>query len=302
MEEKRREKSRAAYAMSLGRRTARLGKGRVGVAHASGRKSELLAAAAALGACEAGMDVIEMGEASRPLFHFGLAIASCRCGIYVSGNLEPVLQTVGEWGLPLSRLEEHLLRSCSGEVSVGEPGSRKDIPGLWELYCSRLGQIAGNSLVGSSCILRCGDPVLQQQAWSVLSALGCQLLKGPVLWLNNTGERLAAFSPGEGIIPFPQLVHRACKICVEQGKTVALPEGMLPEADQQQIILRYSLRPGVVTENQRAARELSARQLWERDGLMLAILLLKHQQQGSLEFSARQKMRKGDPFDFLALS
>ncbi|MBP1559033.1 MAG: hypothetical protein J6B40_05635, partial [Oscillospiraceae bacterium] len=93
MDEKKQAKSRAAYAMVLGRRTARLGKGWVGVAHAPGSLSALLAQAASLGASEAGMDVIDLGEATRPVFQFGLGLASCRCGIYVGGGEEPVLQT-----------------------------------------------------------------------------------------------------------------------------------------------------------------------------------------------------------------
>lgn len=302
MDEKKQAKSRAAYAMVLGRRTARLGKGWVGVAHAPGSLPALLAQAASLGACEAGMDVIDLGEATRPVFQFGLGLASCRCGIYVGGGEEPVLQTVGELGLPLSRLEEQLLHTSGGDAAACQLGRREKIPGLWNLYCSRLQQVAGKSLQGSRCILRCGDPALQQQARGVLSGLGCQLLDGPVLWLNNTGERLAAFTPKGDIIPFPQLVQRACEICFGRGGAVALPEGMLPEADHQGRVLRYSLRPRTITPHQRAARELAAQQLWERDGLMLAILLLRHQQQGSLDLSEKQKMWKGAALEFPAQS
>ena len=298
MKEHKQEKSRAAYAMSLGRRTARLKKGWVGIAHAPGRVSALLAEAASLGACEAGMDVIDLGEATRPVFQFGLSIASCRCGIYVGGGQTPELQTVGELGLPLSRLEERLLHSLAGKELPHTPGRKEKIPGLWELYCSRLRQMAGKGLQDSRCILRCGDTALQQQARGVLAGLGSQLLDGPVLWLNNTGERLAAFTPGGEIIPFPQLVHRACQICLDRGERVALPQNMLPELQQEGRILRYHLRPDVVTEEQQAARELAAQQLWERDGLMLSILLLKHQQQGSLEPAEPHKSRKGILSDF----
>ena len=301
MGEKKQAKNRASYAMTLGRRTARLGNGWVGIAHAPGRYPALLAEAALLGACEAGMDVIDLGEATRPVFQFGLGLASCRCGIYVGGGEVPVLQTVGELGLPLSRLEERLLHSSQEDAAAAFPGRREKIPGLWDLYCSRLQQVAGKSLQGSRCILRCGDPILQQQARGVLSGLGCQLLDGPVLWLNNTGERLAAFTPKGVIIPFPQLVQRACEICFGRGEEVALPEGMLTDIRQGRI-RRYSLRPQTITPPQRAARELAAQQLWERDGLMLAILLLKHQKQGSLDLDEKQKMWKGAAMDFPAQS
>jgi hypothetical protein len=165
---------------------------------------------------------------------------------------------------------------------------------MWELYCSRLERLAGGGLDGSRCILRCGDNLLQRQAREVLGSLGCQLLGGPLLWLNNTGERLAAFTPLGDIVPYPQLVERACEICFDEGRPVALPRGILPGIENRGEVLRYELRPSGDSQHQQSARQLSAQQLWERDGLMLAVMLLSHQAQGSLDpLPSHKKSRSG---------
>lgn len=275
----------SALGLQLGRRMARLGKGWLGVAYGPGEQARLWAQAAVLGAREAGADVMEFGQLSRPVFQFAMSITRCRCGIYAAGGPQPMLQAVGEQGLPLSSREEQQLR-LGGVGLQAVPGKREEVPGMWELYCSRLQQMAGGSLRGSRCVLRCGDLALQSQARGILSGLGCQLLSGPVLWLSNTGERLAAFSPEGELLSFPRLIRRACSLSFAEGRRVALPEGVAPQADAEAPggrLLRYSLRPLVVDPYQQAARELAAQQLWERDGMMLAVLLLRHQSRGSLD-------------------
>jgi len=275
------EKNRAAYAMSLGRRLARLGEGWLVVGHARGERSALWAKAALLGGCEAGAKMFELGEVSRPLFQFAMAITRSRGGIYVGGGERPAIQLAGELGLPLSRREEQLLRPSGHREKTADLGRVEPLSGVWELYCSQLQQMAGERLKGSCCVLRCGNPILQRQAREVLSALGCQLLQGPTLWLNNTGERLAAFGSDGEIIPYHQLIERAGRLCLAKGEKIALPEGLSPQLGASDTVLRYSSRPTAITDEQRKARELAARQLWERDGLMLAVLLLCSQHQGS---------------------
>ncbi len=271
------------YAAEVGKRMARLGKGWIGVGHLPGESFGRWAAAALEGACSAGADVLELGEMPRPIFQFALAAADCRGGLYVGGNSRPVLQTVGEQGLPLTRQEEMLMWPTATSKQDALRGRREKADGMWELYCSRLKQMAGGNLRNSRCILRCGDAALQRQVREVLSGLGCQLLDGPVLWLNNTGERLTAFTPEGELIPYAHLVEKACSLCFAKGVTVALPEGTAPGAESMGKVLRYSLRPSNLDSKQAAARRLAARQLWERDGIMLAVMLLAAQQQGSLE-------------------
>ena len=287
----------SALGLRLGRRMARLGEGWLGVAYGPGEAARLWAQAAVVGAREAGVDVMEFGELSRPVFQFAMSITRCRSGIYAAGGEQPVLQVVGEQGLPLSSREEQLLRLSGGEP-LPHPGRRELVPGMWELYCSRLQRLAGGDLRSSRCVLRCGDLALQSQARGVLSGLGCQMLSGPVLWLNNTGERLAAFSPDGELISFPRLIRRACALTFAEGRPVALPEGVAPQADAEAPggrLLRYSLRPRVVDGGQRAARELAAQQLWERDGMMLAVLLLRHQHRGSFDRFADAPWRNHAP-------
>lgn len=284
------EKRGLDYALMLGMRMARLGKGWIGVGYQPGKPFERWAQAVMDGVARSGADLLELGEISRPAFQFALAITGCRGGVYLSGGSQPVMQTVGEMGLPLSRREEGLLRLSHLPQSLGWTGRWEKPSGVWDLYCSRLERMAEGSLEGSRCILRCGDGTLQRQARDVLGGLGCQLLGGPLLWLNNTGERLAAFTSLGDIIPYPQLVGRACRISFAQGRPVALPEGVLPEAEKLGEVRRYSLRPVAITPDQQAARRLAAQQLWERDGLMLAVLLLAHQEQGSLDLLHDQRM------------
>ncbi|MBR5559385.1 MAG: hypothetical protein IKU72_03980 [Oscillospiraceae bacterium] len=277
------EKNKAAYAMSLGRRMARLGEGWMMVGHAPGERAGLWAKAALLGGCEAGAKLFELGEVSRPVFQFAMAITRSRGGIYINGGERPTVQLLGELGLPLSQSEEQLLRPLAKREDPVLLGRQERLSGLWEMYCSRLHRMAGEGLKGSSCVLRCGNPILQRQAREVLSSLGCQLLQGPVLWLNNTGERLAAFTPDGEIIPYHQLVERAGRLSLAKGHPVALPEDLSSRLGSSALVLRYSTRPAAITPDQRKARELAAQQLWERDGLMLAVLLLCNQHCGSLD-------------------
>ena len=274
----------------LGMRMARLGKGWIGVGYQPGKPFGKWAQAVMEGVVRSGADLLEVGEISRPAFQFALAITGCRGGIYLSGGSRPVMQTVGEMGLPLSRREESLLRLSVPPHNLKQTGRWEKPASVWELYCSRLERMSEGGLEGSRCILRCGDNTLQRQAREVLGGLGCQLLGGPLLWLNNTGERLAAFTPLGDIIPYPQLVGQACRISFAQGRPVALPEGVLPEAEKLGEVRRYSLRPAALTPDQQAARRLAAQQLWDRDGLMLAVLLLSHQSRGSLDLAQNQRM------------
>ena len=278
------------YALMLGMRMSRLGKGWIGVGYHPGKPFESWAQAVMEGVARSGADLLELGEVSRPVFQFALAVTGCRGGVYLSGGTRPIMQTVGEMGLPLSRREESLLRLSALPRGSGASGRWEKPSGIWELYCSRLERMAGGSLEGSQCILRCGDDLLQRQARDVLGGLSCRLLGGPLLWLNNTGERLAAFTSFGDIIPYPQLVGRACKICFDDGRPVALPEGVLPDTEKLGEVKRYSLRPSAIDHHQQAARRLAAQQLWERDGLMLAVLLLSRQNRGSLDLPHNQRM------------
>ena len=277
------------YALMLGMRMASLGRGWVGVGYHPSAHFQDWAQAVMEGVMLSGANLLDLGEISRPVFQFALSITGCRSGVYI-GGAQPVMQTVGEQGLPLRRREESLLRLSPLPQRSDQPGRREKPSGMWELYCSRLAHLAGNRLNGSRCVLRCGDPLLQQQAREVLGGLGCQLLGGPLFWLNNSGERLSAFTSLGDIVPYPQLLDRACRLSFKQGRAVALPEGILPGIEKAGEVRRYSLRPSALTPDQSKARELAAQQLWERDGLMLAVLLLSHQHQGSLDLLQEQRM------------
>lgn len=271
----------AAQARRLGRQMAGLG-GWLGVAHAPGAAAAALAGEVLLGANRAGGDVVELGQQSWPVFRFALAAAGCRCGVFVGGGPCPAVQRLGEHALPLSRAEEHRIAAVARPAVAPAPGRWVRPGGFWPLYCSRLRQVAGGSLGGSRCILRSDDPATQRQAREVLGGLGCCLLEGPVLWLDGSGRRLAAFAPDGQLIPHSQLVRRACRFWLERGRPVALPLGLAPGAEALGRVLRYSPHPAAITSAERAARELAAAQLWEQDGLMLAALLLANQQRGSL--------------------
>ena len=266
----------------IGGAVGSISEGPVGLASSDDPASQLYKTAISAGVQGAGQKVLDFGEGTRALYNFAMHLTGAPMGIYITGGKDICVQITAESGLPLRRSVERNLEAIlsRGESNMSERhklGVRADISGMWALYCTYLAKQAPKGLDGVSCILKCGNPALERQARDVLSGLGCNLLSGFTLWLDQAGDRVTLFESSRVVIHHHRLLAIICADEFERGNDVALPfdaPRTLDALAEQwgRRVLRYYSSP--VDDSDQEARLLASNQFWSRDALMMSVRLL----------------------------
>lgn len=255
---------------------------RIGVGCGPHRSAAALCAAAAAGVQSTGVGVLDFGENFQAQFEFCMNFCGLPAGIYISGDSRAFLRVSGAGGLPATR---ELERNIEAVLSRGEftrcnwddVGDRVEMTGMAALYRSQLLRYAPKGLSGIRVEARSRNAAVQAMLRETLFRLGCDVSGDFVVELSAQGDKVRVHDPELGYIPH----HKVLAICavwqMERGEDVALPFDAPRALDTLaerygRRLLRYFTCPA---DNSDAdARKLAQLQMWGRDGLMQAVMLL----------------------------
>ena len=233
------------------------------------------------GLMSAGSHVWSFGDCFEAQLSFFTAFCGLGLGVYVRGGAEPSIMVCGEGGLPVPRylereIETRLRRGdfhyCAGEAckDIADMGS------IRMMYSREMMKQAPEGLDGMSARVKCGNARVRELLEDTLARLGCETGYGPFLTLDGSGAELTAQEEGRQFSA-ETLLAVCCRHEFRKGCDVALPFEAPEMLDALALhagrgALRYLSSPADQSDG--AARRLSARQVWVRDGLFRAVKLL----------------------------
>ncbi|MCL2299399.1 MAG: sugar phosphate nucleotidyltransferase, partial [Firmicutes bacterium] len=233
------------------------------------------------GLMSAGSHVWNFGDGFEAQLSFFTAFCGLGLGIYVRGGGEPSIHVCGEGGLPVPRyLEREIetrLRGSDYRMRAGETCKEiADMSSIRMMYSREMMKQAPEGLDGVYAHVRCENPQVQELLEDTLSRLGCEAGYGPLLTLDESGASLTAQEEGQSFSG-ERLLALCCQREFNRGGDIALPYDAPEMLDALALhagrgALRYLSSPADQSDS--AARRLSARQVWVRDGLFRAVKLL----------------------------
>lgn len=254
---------------------------KTGVACDGTGSAKVLALALMSGLMSAGSHVWNFGDCFEAQLSFFTAFCGLGIGVYVRGGNEPSIGICGEGGLPLPRYLERDIESrmrrgefhrCAGDACK----DIADMSSIRMMYGREMMKQAPDGLEGCSVQVKSDNAQVQEFLEDTLARLGCEPGGGLLLELDETGLRLTAEEGGRQFSA-ERLLAICCQREVQQGCDLALPYDA-PEildalaAHAGRSTQRYLSSPA--DQSDAAARRLSVRQIWVRDGLFRAVKLL----------------------------
>ena len=242
--------------------------------------AKALALALMGGLMSAGSHVWSFGDGFEAQLSFFTAFCGLGLGIYVRGGKQASIHVCGEGGLPVPRtlereIETRLRRGdfhrCAGDACK----EVADMSSIRMMYSREMMKQAPEGLEGVCAQVKSVNPAVQDLLEDTLARLGCRI-GGPLLALDDSGAVLTAEEGGQRF-GAERLLAICCQYEFRRGCDVALPYDA-PEmldalaAHAGRGTLRYLSSPA--DQSDCAARRLSARQVWVRDGLFRAVKLL----------------------------
>ena len=253
---------------------------KAGVACDGAGGGKALALALMGGLMASGSHVWSFGDCFEAQLSFFTAFCGLGLGLYVRGGKEPCVRICGEGGLPVprtlereieTRLRQGNFHRCAGDACK----EIADMSSIRMMYGREMMKQAPEGLEGIYAHVKSRNPAVQELLEDTLARLGSQP-GGPLLILDETGVTLSAEEGGQRLSA-ERLLALCCQWEFQQGGDVALPYDA-PEmldalaAHAGRSTLRYLSSPADQSDS--AARQLSARQVWVRDGLFRAVRLL----------------------------
>jgi len=233
------------------------------------------------GLMSAGSHVWSFGDGFEAQLSFFTAFCGLGLGIYARGGKEPSIHICGEGGLPapryLEREIETRLRRGEYHMCAGDACKEiADMSSIRMMYSREMMKQAPEGLTGVCARVKCENPQIQELLEDTLARLGCEAGYGPLLTLDESGALLTAQEDGQEF-GAERLLALCCQWEFNRGGDIALPYDAPEMLDALgthagRSTLRYLASPA--DQSDAAARRLSARQVWVRDGLFRAVKLL----------------------------
>jgi len=254
---------------------------KAGVASDGTNNAKAMTLALMAGMMSAGCHVWSFGECFEAQLSFCTSFCGLGAGIFVSGGKEPQIKICGEGGLSIPRYLEREIESrvSKGEFSRCQGESCKDIADMSSInmmYSRELLKQAPYELKGALASVKCSEPKITMLIEDMLGKLGCAK-GGAVLKINAAGTSLSAQTETGTSIPFEKLLAICCYNELQNGKDIALPfdaplilDTLAASCGRK--AYRYLSTPADNSDS--VARRLSAKQIWVRDALFMAVRLL----------------------------
>lgn len=246
-------------------------RGKVAVATAGG-PAAVLGAALKAGLIGTGCRVWDFGECIGPQFDYLVRGGGMSCGVYIGDGAAAGIRLVGADGCSAPRLleRETEARLASGEFVRASRHTWREpmqVPLASRLYRQELVRMT-DGLVPQPVEVRGVDPAAVRLLSGVLAMAGCRRGEGLRLHLGPDARRLSIQDAQAGQVFPEQVVALNCLLALREGEELVLPPDV-PEA-----IDRLAERFGGRVRRLRDG-EAGTPPLWLRDGLMMAVRLLR---------------------------
>lgn len=255
---------------------------RIAIGSTAHQGVKVLRDALSAGIQSAGAAVLDFGESFRAWFEYNCSFSSAPLGVFVTGGTNAGIRLMGPGGLPANRETERGVESilARGEFvrrSFDRMGDRVEMNGMEMLYKAQLMRYAVKGLSGCSAQVRSQNMLVQDILRDTLYKLGCDIGAGFTLELSAQGDKVRIFDEALGYIPHHRILAWCAASLMERGEDVALPfdapQFLDDVAEENGVVLhRYYDCPADSSDEN--ARKMAAFQMWSRDGLMQAVLLM----------------------------
>ena len=233
------------------------------------------------GVLSAGGHVWSFGECFESQLSYCTAFCGLSIGVYVCGGRRPQIRICGEGGLPIPRNLEREIESRMRrrEFSRCLPESCRDAADMSSIrlmYGRELAKQAPSGLRGMEASVQCANAQISLLVEDTLLRLGCLRSQSLLFHISPDGNEAQAMT-ANGVVPHEKLLAVCCADAFQEGTDVALsydaPMALDTLAAQYgRKILRYLSAP--TDDADAAARRLSAKQIYLRDGLYLTVRVL----------------------------
>lgn len=233
------------------------------------------------GILSAGGHVWNFGECFEAQLSYCTAFCGLPVGVFLCGGSRPQIRIYGEGGLPISRTAEREIESRMhrGEYNRCLPESCRDAADMSSIrlmYARELLKQAPSGLRGMEASAQCANAQIALLMEDTLLRLGCLRTQTLLFRISPDGTTAQAMT-ADGTIPHEKLLAVCCDDAFREGTDVALPYDAPMALDTLAAqygrrVFRYLTAPADAADA--AARRLSAKQIYLRDGLYLTVRTL----------------------------
>lgn len=254
---------------------------KVGVSCDGSNHAKAMLKAMEAGILSAGGHVWNFGESFDAQLSYCTAFCGLKIGVFIYGGQKSQIRIYGESGLPLPReLEREIemrLRMCEYKRCLGSHyRDVADMASIRLMYNRELSKQAQYDLRGITASVCCSNNLIRDLMEDTLLKLGCLRDESIVFDISEDGLQVTAHE-GHESFPIEKLQVVCCDYAFRNGYDVALPfeapmalDKMASEFGRK--VLRYLQSP--LNHVDSAARNLSAKQFFLRDGLYMTIRIL----------------------------
>ena len=233
------------------------------------------------GVLSAGGHVWDFGECFEAQLSYCTAFCGLSAGVFFCGGSRPQIRICGEGGLPLARNPEREIESRMRRREFNRclPESCRDAADMGSIrlmYGRELMKQAPSGLRGMETSVQCANAQISLLMEDTLLRLGCLRSQSLLFHITPDGSRAQAMT-ADGAVPHEKLLAVCCADAFREGMDVALPYDAPMALDTLasqygRTIRRYLCAPA--DDADAAARRLSAKQIFLRDGLYLTVRVL----------------------------
>ena len=244
------------------------------------------------GILSAGGHVWDFGECFFSQLSYCTAFCGLPVGVFLSGGTHPRLRICGEGGLPLPRnlereIESRMRRGAFSRCLAESCRDVSDMGSIRLMYARELLKQAPSGLRGMEASVQCANAQISLLMEETLLRLGCLRAQTLLLRISFDGTRVEAVT-ANGVLAHEKLLAVCCGDAFREGMDVSLPyDAPLAfdalAAQYGRKVHRYLNAP--TDDADAAARRLSAKQIYLRDALYLAVRVLgvMHKRRQSLD-------------------
>ena len=252
---------------------------KIGVAASSDKASKALKKAFISGILGAGAAAWDFGSCFEGMFNFALQFCNMDIGVYISAGNESVIRIKSISGLPLPRglerdIEAFIARNEYKSCTWDKYKDVVEMQGIRHLYINEVIKHSKGIYEDTEFDFTTQNSLIKAVADEVLQKTGSQNGNAHTFSISREGDRVYYYYKDNPPIWHEQLLAVCCLDEFTMGCDVALPYDAPIAADELasehgRTVLRYLSCPADDSDSE--ARKLAAKQLWARDGLIMAI-------------------------------
>ncbi len=254
---------------------------RVGIGYADAPSSKALYYATLSGLCGSGVQVLDLGNVTLAQMYFATAFCDMQAGIYIGEGESSVIKIMGNDGLPATRsmereIEKILQKGEFVRCNAQQYHAIADMKNFRMLYQQEVYRQMSENLIGIKANPSGEHRESERLFRDAFARMGGVYAEYPVFNLSADGCRVTAVDEEGRVVPYEVLLALGCVIAFRAGEDVALPYDapyMINRIAKQyhQNCYRYFQ---LSDERQKEIRDLSRKQYWSRDGMMLAFRIM----------------------------